>query len=642
MTYPTGWDLVNVTGTYVARDGVPCAGSVTFSSPQLVLRSGTIVPAADIVFTLNASGSFAGQIPATDDPNANPSGWVYTVSENVPGGRQGYQIVAPHTSPGIDLSTVIPIGMPMPPTFGFPYVTLAQLSAQSFPTGASLVGFLQRGTGAAGRNLQSKAQEIISVTDFGAVGDGVTNNNAAFASALAYLESNSVYRGGILYIPAGHYILTAALDFTSYSLLENITLQGDGESVTALDFTGSPASTDGIDIPAGTQFWIRDLSVANCTGIGINIGFGNTVGGSGYCDRFAIQRVRVQGCGSHGISSTNSYLGTFEDIWSTANGGDGFNFNGYHTSINFKNCEAGNNTGWGYAINGMVYSAFVGCGSDSNGQDGYSFTNSVGIALVACGAESNQKAAWNFHGAGTTGLPAEAYGVHGIVLISCCAFFNSAAGAGLYAAFTQVAPDANGADVRIIGGEVATTSASDVANVVSGASGSALLRMDGLLRVTTMAADQVTSGGVLTNVAAQGQAAIATMSVSQSLTTATTTNLTLDTLGNNDMGATVSGGNIVIPANVRKIRIDAAVSFVANATGIRQVFVLVNGAAMAGCAGVTANAVSAGATVLSLSSGVISVTPGSTVTLQAYQNSGGALSAGSGLSATYLALTAVG
>jgi len=55
MSYPAGWDLVTVTGTYIGKNGVPCAGSVTFSSPQLVLRSGTVVPAADIVFDLNSS-----------------------------------------------------------------------------------------------------------------------------------------------------------------------------------------------------------------------------------------------------------------------------------------------------------------------------------------------------------------------------------------------------------------------------------------------------------------------------------------------------------------------------------------------------------------------------------------------------------
>ena len=140
MSYPAGWDLVNITGTYIGRNGVPCVGSVTLSSPQLVLRSGTIVPAADIVFDL-VNGAFSGQIPATDDPNASPVGWVYTVTENILGGRQGYQIVAPHASPGIDLSTVVPVTMPMPPTFGFPYVTLAQLASTATGQGIALIGW---------------------------------------------------------------------------------------------------------------------------------------------------------------------------------------------------------------------------------------------------------------------------------------------------------------------------------------------------------------------------------------------------------------------------------------------------------------------------------------------------------------------
>ena len=222
MSYPAGWDLVNITGTYIGRNGVPCVGSVTLSSPQLVLRSGTIVPAADIVFQL-ANGVFSGQIPATDDPNAQPSGWVYTVTENVPGGRQGYQIVAPHTSPGIDLSTVVPVTMPQPPTYGFPYVTLSQLAGTAVGDGAYLIGYQLPATGSSARTVQSKLQETVFVEDFGAVGDGVTPDDTAIANAIAYLAG---LHGGTLRFGPKTYAITQTIAVTT----SNIFLQGSGSN----------------------------------------------------------------------------------------------------------------------------------------------------------------------------------------------------------------------------------------------------------------------------------------------------------------------------------------------------------------------------------------------------------------------------
>lgn len=71
-------------------------------------------------------------------------------------------------------------------------------------TGASLVGFQQAGAGAVSATVQAKLREIVSVKDFGAVGDGVTDDTAAF---LAAYSVTSV--GGRIVVPGpGPYIVS--------------------------------------------------------------------------------------------------------------------------------------------------------------------------------------------------------------------------------------------------------------------------------------------------------------------------------------------------------------------------------------------------------------------------------------------------
>lgn len=55
----------------------------------------------------------------------------------------------------------------------------------SLSSGASLVGFIQQGTGAVSRTTQDKLREIVSVKDFGAVCNNSTDDTTAFTNALA-------------------------------------------------------------------------------------------------------------------------------------------------------------------------------------------------------------------------------------------------------------------------------------------------------------------------------------------------------------------------------------------------------------------------------------------------------------------------
>lgn len=102
---------------------------------------------------------------------------------------------------------------------------------------ASEVSFIQAGTGAVTRTAQDKMRDIVSVQDFGAVGDGVTDDTSAIVAAISAMSAFSS-----LYFPAGDYKVTSKISFNPPQ--NNVSFFGDGAGATTLRYAGAATNDD--------------------------------------------------------------------------------------------------------------------------------------------------------------------------------------------------------------------------------------------------------------------------------------------------------------------------------------------------------------------------------------------------------------
>jgi hypothetical protein len=85
-------------------------------------------------------------------------------------------------------------------------IPLSELDA-NFAVGGA---YTPAGTGAVATTVQAKLQESVSVKDFGAVGDGVTDDTAAFLALAAYCNSTAFKS---VLIPPGLYVVNTTISF---------------------------------------------------------------------------------------------------------------------------------------------------------------------------------------------------------------------------------------------------------------------------------------------------------------------------------------------------------------------------------------------------------------------------------------------
>lgn len=119
MPLPENLSTVTVTATYEEADGsLASGGSVTFDpGPVITARAGKVIfgrPATAPV----VAGQIEITLPATDNEDLNPTGFTYTVTENVSGWpARAYQVELPSSlGPAVDLSELSPAADPPPPT----------------------------------------------------------------------------------------------------------------------------------------------------------------------------------------------------------------------------------------------------------------------------------------------------------------------------------------------------------------------------------------------------------------------------------------------------------------------------------------------------------------------------------------------
>lgn len=133
---------------------------------------------------------------------------------------------------------------------------ISVLSTLAASGGSNLIGFIQSGTGAVATTVQTRLRQTLSVKDFGATGDGSTDDTTAIQNAL------NAGSGRTVYFPAGTYRIS-----TTLVIKTKTTVLGDGINKSIIKLTsGFSASTTAIrnDIVTGTANVYYDTDIELC------------------------------------------------------------------------------------------------------------------------------------------------------------------------------------------------------------------------------------------------------------------------------------------------------------------------------------------------------------------------------------------
>ena len=267
---------------------------------------------------------------------------------------------------GVKISNLPAATTPLSGTESVPVVqsgVTARATAAAVGAAASYAPF---GAGAVATTVQTKLRESVSVLDYGAVGNGTTNDTAAFAAAIA--------TGKNVFVPAGTY----AVNLSITTLGAHIFGEGPGRTTLVPFVAASPViKIDGDAAGTFVQYCqIEELGIAGVGRAGHGIHIYNTSDVRG-CDYIRLKNLFVAFCNYGLYCEGRSIWNYFENCLFD------FNIDGIHVetgqAVNawtIVNCTTNRNNRHGcylyktdVSISGMISLGFYSFNSEYNGQD---------------------------------------------------------------------------------------------------------------------------------------------------------------------------------------------------------------------------------------------------------------------------------
>lgn len=217
-----------------------------FEAEVITGKSGGVAGGADIDYATNqVTGQTQKTLPAVlRDAGFSPVSWDFSTGGTLTVNDRDKVVYDPVGKTWYSYAGVLPVTVPA----SFNPVGNADWTPQTDPNlrdelgdsssvnlGDALVAVKSPLVGAVGRTQHGKNQDLVSVKDFGAVGDGVADDTSAFQAAIDSKKS--------LYIPDGVYLISSTLTITATDSLciagNNFGHVNDQTAGSVIKFTGS-------------------------------------------------------------------------------------------------------------------------------------------------------------------------------------------------------------------------------------------------------------------------------------------------------------------------------------------------------------------------------------------------------------------